>query len=120
MFPYQNNNQLSQLLLQQSLQPVPQQSSVMEVTGKAGVDALQLAPNSSLLALDTTAPIVWLVKSDGAGYKTSMPYDIKPHEEEKPVDHYKDLEERITKLEETINAKSNTSNATKRKSESAE
>ena len=52
--------------------------------------------------------------------KSIVPYDIKVHEEEKPVDHYKDLEERITRLEETINAKSNTSNATKRKSESAE
>ena len=121
MFPYQNNNnQLSQLLLQQSFQQAPQQTKVVEVTGRAGAEAYQLAPESSVLLLDTTAPIVWLIKTDGAGYKSMVPYDIKVHEEEKPVDHYKELEERISKLEETINAKSNTSNATKRKSESAE
>ena len=119
MYPTINQNQLSQLLLQQSLQPQIAQQKVTEVTGKPGVDALQLGADSSVLVLDNTAPIVWLVKTDGAGYKTSIPYDIKPHEEEKPIDHYKALEERIAKLEETVNAKSNTSNA-KRKSESAD
>ena len=121
MYPGLNQNQLSQLLFQQAIQPqIATQQKVVEVTGKAGVDALQMAADSSVLVLDNTAPIVWLVKTDGAGYKTSIPYDIKPHEEERPVDHYKELEDRITKLEETINAKqSNTTNA-KRKSESAE
>jgi hypothetical protein len=120
MYPYNNQNQLSQLLLQQTLQPQAQQTKVVEVTGRSGAEAFLLGPDSSTLLLDNTAPIVWLVKTDGAGYKSLIPYDIKPHEEEKPVDHYKALEERITKLEETINAKqSNTSNA-KRKSESAE
>ena len=119
MYPF-NQNQLSQLLLQQSFQQAPQQTKVTEVTGRAGAEAYQLAPESSVLLLDNTAPIVWLVKTDGAGYKSMVPYDIKVHEEERPADHYKDLEERITRLEETINAKSNTSNATKRKSESAE
>lgn len=121
MFPYQNTNQLSQLLLQQSLQQGPQQSKVVEVTGRAGAEAYQLAPESSILLLDNTAPIVWLVKTDGAGYKSLVPYDIKVHEEEKPADHLKELEERISKLEETINAKqSNTSNVKRKSTESAE
>lgn len=119
MYPYNNQNQLSQLLLQQAIQPQSAQTKVIEVTGRAGADAYQLGPDSSILLLDNTAPIVWLVKTDGAGYKTLAAYDIKPHEEEKPADHFKELEERIAKLEETVNAKSNTSNA-KRKSESAE
>jgi hypothetical protein len=120
MLPY-NNPQLSQLLLQQSLQPqVGQQYKVIEVTGKAGAEAFQLAPDSSILLLDNTAPIVWFAKTDGAGYKSLIPYDIKVHEEEKPTDHFKELEDRISKLEETVNAKqSNTTNA-RRKSESAE
>ena len=119
MYPF-NQNQLSQLLLQQSIQPQTQQTKVVEVTGRAGADAYQLGPDSSILLLDNTAPIVWLVKTDGAGYKTLMAYDISPHEEEKPVDHYKELEDRILKLEETVNAKqSNTTNA-RRKPESAE
>ena len=120
MYPYTNQNQLSQLLLQQAIQPQTAQTKVVEVTGRAGAEAYQLGPDSSILLLDNTAPIVWLVKSDGAGYKTLSAYDIKPHEQEKPVDHFKELEERITKLEETVNAKqSNTTNA-RRKSESAE
>lgn len=120
MYPYNNQNQLSQLLLQQAIQPQTAQMKVVEVTGRAGAETYQLGPDSSILLLDNTAPIVWLVKTDGAGYKSLSAYDITPHEEKAPVDQYKSLEERITKLEETINAKqSNTSNA-KRKSESAE
>ena len=120
MLPY--NNQLSQLLLQQSFQPqMGQQTRVPEVTGRPGAEAYQLAPESSVLLLDNTAPIVWLVKTDGAGYKSLVPYDIKIHEEEKPADHFKELEDRISKLEEAINVKqSNTANANRRKSESAE
>ena len=114
MYPTLNQNQLSQLLLQQSM---PQQvHKVPEVTGRAGAEAYQLGADSSILLLDNTAPIVWLVKTDGAGYKSLVPYDIKPHEEEKPIDHYKELEDRISKLEEVINAKSDTTNV-KRKSE---
>lgn len=119
MYPYNNPNQLSQLLLQQAMQPQAQ-TRVVEVTGRAGAESYQIGPDSSTLLLDNTAPIVWLVKTDGAGYKTLMAYDIKPHEEVKPVDHYKDLEDRISKLEETVNAKqSNTTNA-RRKSDAAE
>jgi len=121
MLPY-NNAQLSQLLLQQSLQPqIGQPTKVVEVTGRAGAEAFQLAADSSILLLDNTAPLVWLVKTDGAGYKTLKPYDIKEHEEEKPVDHFKQLEDRIAKLEETVNAKqSNTSNVKQRKPDAAE
>lgn len=122
MYPGINQNQLSSLLLQQSLQPqTAAQTKVVEVTGRAGAEAFQMAPESSILLLDNTAPIVWLAKTDGAGYKSLKPYDIKEHEEAKPVDHLKELEDRIAKLEEAVNVKqSNTSNASKRKSESAE
>lgn len=92
------------------------QQKVVEVSGKNGADAYMLPPDSSALLLDNTAPIVWLVKTDGAGYKTCIPYDISPHEAEEEK-QYKSLEERIAKLEESINAKSNTKPTT-RKSES--
>ena len=114
-YPYQSNNQyLQNLLLQQAQGQTTQE--VVKVSGINGVNAYQLPPNSSVLLLDTTAPIVWLVQTDGAGYKTSTPYDITPHESEETT-QYKTLEERITKLEETINAKSNVKPST-RKSES--
>lgn len=81
------------------------QETVIRVNGKGGVDAYQMMPNSSVLLLDETAPIVWLVQTDGAGYKTSQPYEIKPYEQKAPVDT-NSLEERISRLEATIYAKS--------------
>lgn len=93
-FPYQNNQYLQNLMLQQQ--------EVVKVNGKGGVDAYQMPPNSSALLLDTTASIVWLVQTDGAGYKTSTPYDITPHQSEEEV-QYKSLEERISRIEEVIN-----------------
>ena len=105
MNPYQNQY-LQNLMM-------PQQQEVVKVNGKNGVDAFQLAPNSSALLLDTTAAIVWLVQTDGAGYKTSTAYDITPHVPEEEA-QFKTLEERISKLEETINAKSNIKPTTKR------
>jgi len=112
MYPY--NQQLSQLLLQQT-----NKQEVIKVNGRGGANAFQMSPDSSVLLLDTTAPIVWLVQTDGAGYKTLTPYDITPHEEETQSDVFKSLEDRIKKLEEIVNAKSNTTNA-RRKSDAAE
>ncbi len=71
---------------------------VIQVNGKQGAEAYQMAPNSSALLLDNTAPIVWLAQTDGAGYKVVTPYKIVPIEPEKPVD-LNALEERIAKLE---------------------
>lgn len=85
-----------------------QKTEVTRVNGEGGASAYQLPPNSSALLLDTTAPIVWLKTTDGAGYPSLTPYSITPY---KPVNT---LEERITKLEEMINAKSNTTNAKRR------
>ena len=117
MYPY--NDQISQMLIQ-GIQPNnPIRQEVVKVNGRPGAEAFTLGPNCSALLLDTTAPMVWLVQTDGAGYKTLNPYDITPHEEKPPEDIYKSLEDRITKLEEVINAKSNTTNV-KRKPESAE
>lgn len=75
---------------------------VIRVNGKNGADTYQMAPNSSILLLDETAPIVWLKTTDGAGYATVTAYDIAPHQEEKPVDT-KSLQARISRLEEIIN-----------------
>ena len=89
---YNNFNGMYQPMMQQ-----PQQE-VLKVTGRNGANALNLAPNSSVLALDTSAPIVWLVTTDGAAYKTCTPYEIKPYEEIST----NSLEKRISKLEELI------------------
>lgn len=78
---------------------------VIRVNGENGANAYQLMPNSSALLLDETAPLVWLVTTDGAGYKTMTPYKISPYRQEAPVDT-KSLEARIQRLEEIVNEKS--------------
>lgn len=97
--PYQMYQQYQQPVFQQS-QTIPQQQ-IIQVNGKASVDTIQLAPNSSVLLLDNTAPIVWMCVSDGVGRVTSTPYDISVHKEEPPVD-VKSIEQRLAAIEGTI------------------
>lgn len=118
--PYQVQMQQMQLQqqMQQMQQPMPTQYSVVKVSGENGAKAFQMAPNSSIILMDETAPIVWLKTTDGAGYPTITPYTITPYEAEPSVDT-KSLEARVSKLEEIINAKSNVSSI-KRNSKQAE
>lgn len=112
MFPQYDTNQM----YQQMLQPILDQGKreVIRVNGKPGADAFQMGPNESALLLDTTQSMVWLAQTDGAGYKTLTPYDISPHVEVVPEDKFKALEDRITRLEEKIDAKSYTGTNDKR------
>lgn len=93
------------------------QGDILRVSGINGVNALNLAPNTSVLALDETAPIVWLVSADGAGYKTPTPYDITPHKDQQSA-MQSNFEERLTRLEQIVNEqsdfKSNEQNRVKR------
>ena len=81
---------------------------VVTANGKESVDKLRMAPNSSVLVMDTTAPIIWLCISDGLGNVTSEPWDISPHKEE-PQES--EIEKRLAALEdqlkEALNGKSN-------------
>ena len=76
---------------------LPQQQ-ILQVNGKASVDTIQLAPNSSLLAMDNTAPIVWMCVSDGVGKVTATPYDVFPHKDEPTIS----IEQRLSNIERTI------------------
>lgn len=97
----------------------PTRSEIVKVNGENGARAYQLAPNSSALLLDESAPIVWLVQSDGAGYKTTTPYSITPYQPAPAVD-VNSLENRVKRLEEMVNAKSNiTGNAVNSQSDNA-
>ena len=87
-------------------QPVPQ-TQVVKVNGENGARAYQIGANSSALLLDECGTLVWLVVSDGAGYKTVSPYDITPHQAT-PVPNYGDLETRIARLEEMVNERTAT------------
>ena len=84
--------------------PVMQQAAqqVVRVNGENGARAYQIGPNSSAILLDESGLMVWLVTSDGAGYKTVQAYDIAQHKTS-PAPDYGSLEDRIKKLEEIVN-----------------
>ncbi len=95
---------------------MPQRQEVVRVNGRNGANAYQMAPNSSILLLDETAPVIWLKTTDGASYPTITGYTITPLEEELSKDNtYAELENRIAKLEEVVknNEKSNVKSVNK-------
>ena len=112
-----NNSYLNPFMMQNSnaipQQPMLPQQQVIQVNGKASVDTIRLAPNSSVLVMDTSAPIVWLCVSDGVGRVSSVPYQISEYKEETPQDanmavweRVKTLEDKITAIEEKMNHES--------------
>ena len=81
-------------------------NQIIKVNGRGGAEAYQMPPNSQIILLDETRPLIWLKQTDGAGYPTLTAYDIKPHEET-PEPDMKSLEERISKIEELIHESNN-------------
>ena len=74
---------------------------ILRVNGRGGIDALQMAPTCEVLALDTSAPLIWLIQTDGAGYKTPMPFRVSPYA---PEPEKNPLEERIEAIEKRLEA----------------
>ena len=104
MYDYNNplyNPMINPYLAQQ--QPQQPRREVVKVNGENGARAFPMGANSSALLLDENGVIVWLVTTDGAGYKSVAPFDITPHHEA-PVPDLGSLEARITRLEEKLNA----------------
>lgn len=85
---------------QQRQQILPQQQ-IVQVSGPDSLYCLQMAANSSLLAMHQTAPIVYCCQSDGAGKITVTAYDIEPHKDE-AVALKESVDARITALESTV------------------
>lgn len=87
---------------------IPARHEIIRVNGENGARSFRMAPNSTVLLLDETAPIVWFCQSDGAGYHTVSPYKIEPYQAAQPPD-YGALEARIKHIEEVLgNDKSDT------------
>ena len=110
--------------MQQQQVPQVQQTQVVRVNGENGAKSYQLGANSSALLLDESGLMVWLVTSDGAGYRTVSAYDITPHQEV-PKPDYGSLESRIQtvekRLEEIVNGNARNTSATRKvKSDDAE
>ena len=82
---------------QNPMQAAPKQE-VVKVNGENGARAFPIGANSSAMLLDESGTIVWLVTTDGAGYKSVHPFDITPHQEA-PSPDYASLESRIEALE---------------------
>ena len=87
---------------QQPQQPTLPTQQVVRVNGENGARAYQMGANSSAMLLDESGTLIWLVTSDGAGYKSVSAYDIKPHEQA-PAPDFGTLESRIKRLEEIVN-----------------
>ena len=108
--PYGYMQQYQQLPNQQMAMP----QQVVRVNGENGAKTYQIGANSSALLLDESGTMVWLVTSDGAGYKSVSAYDIMPHKTV-PAPDYSTLENRIEKLEEIVNGYSRNLNAVGKK-----
>ena len=111
--PFLNPYGFGQQMPQQYMQPGIQQQTaqlpqrqVDRVNGENGARAFALGPYSSAMLLDESGTIVWMVTTDGAGYKTIAPYDIMPHKTEAAPD-FSDLESRVKKLEEMMGGRRN-------------
>ena len=106
---------MQQSPVQQPAMPVTQ---VVRVNGENGAKAYQMGANSSALLLDESGLMVWLVTSDGAGYKTVSAYDITPHQAT-PAPDYGSLESRIQtvekRLEEIMNGNARNTSANRKK-----
>ena len=83
---------------------------IIQVSGRQSVETMQMAPNSSVLVMDTTAPIVWMCVSDGVGRVTATPYDIAEHHDAPAPDSVEArlaaLEANIKRMEDMLNVQS--------------
>lgn len=84
---------------------MPQQvQQVVRVNGAQGANALQLAPNSSIIVADETdGNRLFLCMTDGAGFKTVRPIRCQFETEEPQTDKFAALDARIKALEDRIN-----------------
>ena len=101
------NPYFNQFPIQNPYQRAPGYSGqIIQVNGKAGADALQMAPNSSMYVQDSTqGNRIFLCITDGAGYKTVRGIIGTFEEEQEKVEKENalaNLEVRIKALEDKI------------------
>ena len=80
---------------------------IIQVNGKAGAEALQMEPNSSVYVQDTTqGNRIYLCMTDGAGYKTVRGILGVFEEDKKEADQQsalQSIDERLKSVEEKLN-----------------
>lgn len=94
---FNQQNPFAQYFMQ-SLGIQRQPTKVMQVKGKEGANLIDMAPDSELLVMDETDPIIWYIKTDSVGQKDITGLDISIHEDEEKKT-MESLEERIARLE---------------------
>lgn len=112
IYGYAQPTYYDMLRQQMAPQPAQQQANVLpaqqviQVAGRQSIDTLQMSPNSSVLIMDTSAPIiVWLCVSDGLGKVTATAYDITVHQDTPPFDiagFAESVEGRLKELENKV------------------
>lgn len=99
--PYNPYSTLNPAPAGNQYQPAIRQE-IVRVNGEGGAKAYNLSPNSSVLMLDETNPIVWVKVTDGAGFPTLTAYSITPYTPAE-APNTNDLEKRISRLEGIVN-----------------
>lgn len=102
MFPALNYPGMQWQGFQQQRQQMLPQQQIVQVSGPDSLNSLQLAPNSSLLVMHQTEPIIYCCQSDGVGKITFTAYDIAPHKDEAQI-HQESMDARLAALEVAVN-----------------
>jgi len=87
---------------------------LIKVKNEESARQFRMGPNSDALLLDEREPILYHVQTDGAGYVDVMSYDLIPRVKAQPID-INQLAQRISQLEETLNARQSNSQSGKQK-----
>lgn len=98
----------------------PQRIGVLTVAGEASIANLKMVANDNALALDENENLLYYIRTDGVGAKSIARYRItpEPSPEEKAANQLtgqlqeimaqmQAMADRMTRMEDTINAKSN-------------
>ena len=99
-YPYQFQNPY-----QQNFQQTFPQQQIPTANGRASVENIKLAPNSSMLIADSTLPIIYKCVTDSLGNVSTEMWDVSKHKDEEQVKKEQtelilaDLVQRIERLE---------------------
>ena len=90
---------------------------LIKVNGEESAKNFRMAPNSDALLLDENNPILYHVQTDGAGYLSVNSYDLILHQPAPQVD-INLLNQRVSQLEELLNARQSNSQSKKKQHQS--
>lgn len=80
--------------------------SAPPIKGENAAWQFPMGNNSEIYLPDADQDIIWWIRTDNAGNRSVMGWDVTPHKKPEPVD-MNDILTRLNVLEEKINAKSN-------------